>query len=43
MEILIPILTFLLGYLAEKLIDKVSLKFLERYRINKNQKVKETA
>lgn len=40
MNIIIPIMTFLLGYFAEKLMDKVSEVFSSQYKINKNKKRK---
>ena len=40
MNLLIPIATFLLGYFAEKLMDKVSERFSVRYRTMKNKKSK---
>lgn len=40
MEIIIPVVTFLLGYFAEKLMDNISAKFSNKYKISKNKKTK---
>ena len=41
MEIIIPILTFILGYFAEKVMDKISEKFFQQYKIRKNRRFKD--
>lgn len=41
MEILISIVSFLLGYFAEKAMDKISSAFADRHRIKKNRKSKD--
>ena len=40
MEIIVPILTFLFGYFAEKLMDKISERFSSRHKTSKNKKIK---
>ena len=43
MEILIPILTFMLGYFAEKVLDKMSTFFADRLRFARNRKRKDAS